>query len=125
MSRRQTGIFIVVVFYILLISVSVVMGMVTRTDPPQVVSGGLFNSTNSSTYISSGWGKLAVYGGMVVILFYIGRFILSGGSDTTESRQKLLSTLFIIILAGFAFTGGISWTGQIMGENVRLCKNFI
>ncbi len=92
--------------------------MVTHTDPPQVVNGGLFNNTTSSTYLSHGWGKLAVYGGMVVILFYIGRFILSGGSDTTESRQKLLSTMFIIILAGFAFTGGISWTGQIMGENV-------
>ncbi|GCC10627.1 hypothetical protein IPdc08_00660 [archaeon] len=118
MSRRQTATLTVVVFYILLISVSVVMGMVTRTDPPQVVSGGLFNTTNSSTYLSPGWGKLAVYGGIVVILFYIGRFILSGGSDTTESRQKLLSTLFIIILAGFAFTGGVSWTGQILGENV-------
>ncbi len=118
MSRRQTAIFIVVVVYILLISTSIVMAMVTHTDPPQVVNGGLFNNTTSSTYLSHGWGKLAVYGGMVVILFYIGRFILSGGSDTTESRQKLLSTMFIIILAGFAFTGGISWTGQIMGENV-------
>jgi len=82
-----------------------------------LLAGGVFGATSGSDtgLPDEEWAQVFVWAGMIGVLFFIGKILISDEREMGDNARKALNTLFYMVLAAFAMSGGVDMIGGVLG----------